>query len=52
MKKGDVIRSLSHREIDNVSELINVFQEVNWMGNSEVTYFRNQQIQKETVSFK
>ena len=52
LKKGDVIRLLNKKVITNVSDLINVFQEVNWMGHSEVEFFRNQQLNKETVSFK
>jgi hypothetical protein len=52
LKKGDVIRLLNKKDISNVSDLINVFQEVNWIGHSEVAFFRNQQLSKETVSFK
>ncbi|WP_019942928.1 PDZ domain-containing protein [Dyadobacter beijingensis] len=52
MKQGDVIRVLNHREIGNVSELMDVYQEVNWMGEGEVAVFRNQALQKLTVSFK
>jgi hypothetical protein len=52
LKKGDVIRSLNKRDIDNVTELINVFQEVNWMGQGEIEFFRNQQIEKRALPFK
>lgn len=52
LKKGDVIRLLNKKNIANVADLINVFQEVNWMGHSEVAFFRNQQLSSETVSFK
>ncbi len=52
MKPGDVIRVLNHRDIANVTELMDVFQEINWMGEGEVAFFRNQAIQKLKVSFK
>nr|WP_295922758.1 right-handed parallel beta-helix repeat-containing protein [uncultured Dyadobacter sp.] len=52
LKKGDVIRLLNQRELDNVTELMNVFQEVNWMGQGEVEFFRNQSLQKVIVPFK
>jgi len=52
MKPGDVIRVLNHRDIANVTELMDVFQEVNWMGEGEVAFFRNQAMQKLKVSFK
>ncbi|MCF0074705.1 PDZ domain-containing protein [Dyadobacter sp. CY261] len=52
MKPGDVIRVLNHREISTVKELMDVFQEINWMGEGEVAFFRNQAMQKLTVSFK
>lgn len=52
LKKGDVIRILNQRNLDNVSELMNVFQEINWMGQGEVEFFRNQSLQKLIVPFK
>ncbi|SDD47496.1 Right handed beta helix region [Dyadobacter soli] len=52
MKPGDVIRILNHRDIANVTELMDVFQEINWMGEGEVAFFRNQAMQKLKVSFK
>jgi len=52
MQKGDVIRKLNHRNIDNIVEFSNVFQETNWMGHSEIEVYRNQQLLKFTVSFK
>jgi S1-C subfamily serine protease len=52
MKPGDVIRILNHRDIANVTELMDVFQEINWMGEGEVAFFRNQAVQKLKVSFK
>lgn len=52
MKPGDVIRVLNHRDIANVTELMDVFQEINWMGDGEVAFFRNQAVQKLKVSFK
>jgi type II secretory pathway component PulC len=52
MKPGDVIRVLNHRDITNVTELMDVFQEINWMGEGEVAFFRNQTIHKLKVSFK
>ncbi|TLV03378.1 right-handed parallel beta-helix repeat-containing protein [Dyadobacter luticola] len=52
LKKGDVIRSLNKRNIDNVTELLDVFQEVNWMGEGEIEFFRNQQLEKRALPFK
>ncbi|SEI59106.1 Right handed beta helix region [Dyadobacter sp. SG02] len=52
MKPGDVIRVLNQREIGNIAELTDVFQEINWMGHGEVEFMRNQSMQKLNVSFK
>jgi S1-C subfamily serine protease len=52
MKPGDVIRVLNHRDIADVAELMDVFQEINWMGEGEVAFFRNQATHKLKVSFK
>lgn len=52
MKPGDVIRVLNHRDIGDVAELMDVFQEINWMGEGEVAFFRNQATHKLKVSFK
>lgn len=52
MKPGDVIRVPNHRDIATVTELMDVFQEINWMGEGEVAFFRNQAIQKLKVPFK
>jgi len=47
-----VIRVLNQREIGNIAELTDVFQEINWMGHGEVEIMRNQSMQKLNVSFK
>lgn len=52
MKPGDVIRVLNHRDIANVKELMDVFQEINWTGEGEVAFFRNQALHKLKISFK
>lgn len=52
LKKGDVIRSLNKKNVNNLSDLTNIYQEINWSGQSEIEVFRNQQLIKFTVSFK
>ena len=52
LKKGDVIRSMNKKSVANVSDLANIYQEINWTGHGEVEFIRNQQGGKVTVSFK
>ncbi|KAA0993455.1 PDZ domain-containing protein [Dyadobacter aurulentus] len=52
LQKGDVIRSLNKREVKTVADLMNIFQEVNWMGKGDIEFFRNQSLQALSVSFK
>ncbi len=52
LKKGDVIRQLNKRTVNNIGDLTTIYQEINWFGNSEIEFFRNQQLKKVNVSFK
>lgn len=52
VKKGDVIRSLNKKMVTNISDLTNIYQEINWTGKSEIEVFRNQKRVSFTVSFK
>lgn len=52
LKKGDVIRKMNKKDINNIGDLTNIFQEINWTGHSEIEIFRNQKLMTVEVSFK
>lgn len=52
LKKGDVIRTMNKKEVTNVADLTDIFQEINWSGQSEMEIFRNQKLIHVTVLFK
>ena len=52
LKKGDVIRKMNKKEVANVADLTDIFQEINWSGQAEMEIFRNQQLIYVTVLFK
>jgi hypothetical protein len=52
LKKGDVIRALGKRNVGNITELMDLYQAVNWQGHAEIEIIRNQQTMKFDLSFK
>jgi hypothetical protein len=44
VRQGDVIRKMNQKEISDIDDLNNVFQEINWTGRSVIEVIRNQKI--------
>jgi hypothetical protein len=51
LQKTDVIIKLGDADINSISDLLKVYQNIKWMGQSECTIIRNQATQKLTVFF-
>ena len=52
LQKGDVIVMIDDKMINNISDLLQTYQTIKWMGNAPCTIIRNQVEKKITVSFK
>jgi hypothetical protein len=52
MEKGDVIIKLGNKEINSIADLMNAYQNIKWVGKSELTILRNQEERKIMVGFK
>jgi S1-C subfamily serine protease len=52
LQKGDVIIKMDNQEIRSISDLLNIFQSIKWMGQSDVTIIRNQELQVLKINFK
>jgi S1-C subfamily serine protease len=52
LQKGDVIIKLDNQDIRSISDLLNIFQSIKWMGQSDVTIIRNQESQMLKINFK
>lgn len=52
LQKGDVIIQLDNTAIKAISDLLQTYQSIKWMGTAECTIIRNQAEKKITVSFK
>ena len=52
LKKGDVIRKMNKKDVTNIADLTNVYQEISWTGHSEVEIYRNQKLMTTEISFK
>jgi hypothetical protein len=52
LKKGDVIRTIDNKPVNNVSELSRVYQEISWTGHSSIGIYRNQNPMNIDVSFR
>ena len=52
LKKGDVIRKMNKKEVTSISDLTNIYQEINWTGQTEFEIFRNQKLESIVISFK
>jgi S1-C subfamily serine protease len=52
LQKGDVIIKMDNQEIRSISDLLNIFQSIKWMGQSDVTIIRNQESQVLKINFK
>jgi Right handed beta helix region/PDZ domain len=52
LQKGDVIIKMGGQVINSVSDLLQTYQSIKWMGRVEVTIVRNQSAQPLIVSFK
>jgi hypothetical protein len=52
LQKGDVIIKMDNQEIRSISDLLNIFQSIKWMGQSYVTIIRNQESQVLKINFK
>ena len=51
LQKTDVIIKLGDVDINSISDLLKVYQNIKWMGQSECTIIRNQATQKLIVFF-
>lgn len=51
LQKTDVIIKLGDADINSISDLLKVYQNIKWMGQSECTIIRNQATQKLTLFF-
>ena len=51
LQKSDVIIKLGDADINSISDLLKVYQNIKWMGQSECAIIRNQATQKLTVLF-
>lgn len=52
LKKGDVIIKMNNQDINSISDLLQVYQNVKWMGSVECIIVRNQSEMKIKISFK
>jgi hypothetical protein len=52
LQKGDVIVKLGDLEINSIGDLLKLYQNIKWTGQSDVTILRNQTIQKLHIVFK
>lgn len=52
LKKGDVIRKMNNKVIQNLTDFSTVYQEINWMGKTELEIMRNQKLVTMIVGFK
>jgi Right handed beta helix region/PDZ domain len=52
LQKGDVIVKLGDQAVNSISDLLKIYQDIKWMGKSEVTIVRNQGLQKLNLQFK
>jgi S1-C subfamily serine protease len=52
LQRGDVIIKMDNQEIKSIGDLLNIFQSIKWMGQSDVTIFRNQELQLLKINFK
>ena len=52
MKKGDVIRSMNSRAVNNITDLTTIYQEINWTGRAVLEFYRNQKLTTVKVSFR
>ena len=52
LQKGDVIIQLNNTTIKTISDLLQTYQNIKWMGTAECTIIRNQTEKKTTISFK
>ena len=52
LKKGDVIRSMNSRAVNNIGDLTTIYQEINWTGHAVLEFYRNQKLTTVEVSFK
>ncbi len=50
--KGDVIIKMGEAMINNISDLLQTYQNIKWMGRTECTIIRNQTEKKITIFFK
>ncbi|HEY5408153.1 MAG TPA: PDZ domain-containing protein [Ginsengibacter sp.] len=51
-KKGDVIIKMDNQDINSISDLLQVYQNIKWMGSVECIIVRNQSEMKIKISFK
>jgi hypothetical protein len=52
LQKGDVIRKMNGKDVVHCAELTRIFQEINWIGHTNVEIMRNQQKMALGVHFK
>ena len=52
LKKGDVIRKMNNKVVHNLTDFSTVYQEINWMGKTELEIMRNQKLVTMIVGFK
>jgi len=52
LKKGDVIIKMDNQDINSISDLLQVYENIKWMGPVECIIVRNQSEMKLRVSFK
>ena len=52
LKKGDVIRSVNGKAVNNVKELLAALQTINWQGRANLIIIRNQHEQELTIALK
>lgn len=52
LKKGDVIRTMNNKPVNNISDLSGIYQEITWTGRSNAGIFRNQNLINIEVSFR
>ncbi len=52
LKKGDVFIEIDSKPVNSISDLMQVYQSIKWMGTAECTIIRNQKEIKLSVPFK
>ncbi|CAG4993234.1 hypothetical protein DYBT9275_01130 [Dyadobacter sp. CECT 9275] len=52
LKVSDVIRTMNNKPVNSITDLIDIYQEINWTGKSAIEVMRNQQLIKTNIDLK